>query len=45
LGIAILKGYLLMLPDYEGGVGGLLSWKMMLGSKPIAAIRASTIIN
>jgi hypothetical protein len=28
---AILKGYLWTLPDSDGGVGGLLSWKMMLG--------------
>ena len=41
--MAVLKGYLLTIPaDYEGGVGGLLCWKMRLGTKQTKARMNST---
>lgn len=42
--MAILNGYLFIFPDYDGGVGGLLDWKSILGIRQTPAIIASAII-
>lgn len=44
-GMASEKGYLYIPPVIEGGVGGLLSWKMIFGIKQMSAIAAYIHIN